>query len=82
MRAHRPGVLPDEIARLGVRLLDDAHIAWRIAQVECAEALRSWFEASAGGRADASMAYRAALDREEAAAHDLERLAMLAGEAA
>jgi hypothetical protein len=78
----KPHVLTHEITRLGIRLVDDAHTAWLIAQVECADALWAWFEAGVGRRADASLAYRAALDREEAAARDLERLTALATEAA
>jgi hypothetical protein len=78
----KPRILTHEITTLGIRLIDDAHTAWLVAQIECAEALRAWFDAGAARRADANMAYRAALDREEAAAHDLARLTMLAGEAA
>ena len=61
-----------EVAAIGIRLLDDAHIAWVVAQNECSEALRAWFQAP---RYDpAYHAYLAALDREEAAALDLQRL--------
>jgi hypothetical protein len=78
----RQRVLDDEITNLGIRLLDDAHAAWLVARVECADALWAWFEAGAGRRADANLAYRAALDREEAAARDLEPLTDIAAEAA
>ena len=35
----RPMMLTHEVTKLGIRLLDDAHTAWVIAQVECADAL-------------------------------------------
>jgi hypothetical protein len=71
-------VLTHEITSLGIRLLDDAHTAWLVAQVECADALWAWFEAPTNRRANAHLVYRAALDREDAAARDLERLTALA----
>jgi D-serine deaminase-like pyridoxal phosphate-dependent protein len=58
------------LAALGIGLRDAAHMTWLAAQVECAHALRAWFEAGAGRRCEANVAYRAALDREEAAARD------------
>jgi hypothetical protein len=67
---------------IGIRLSDDAYMAWSIARHECAAAQRAWFEAGTGRRAAARTAYRAALDREEAAARDLERLATLIARAA
>ena len=67
-----------EVAEIGVRLLDDAYMAWLAAESECEQALRGWFDGTSGNRAEAYFAYRAALDREEAAAHDLQRLGMLA----
>jgi hypothetical protein len=67
-----------ESAAIGVRLLDDAYLAWFGAESECEQALRAWFEARGGERSSAYLAYQAALDREEAAAHDLERLWRLA----
>jgi hypothetical protein len=67
---------------IGTRLADDAYMAWAVADHDCAAALRVWFDATAGRRAAARAAYRAALDREEAAAHDLERLATLVARAA
>ena len=63
---------------ISVRLLDDAYLAWFGAESECEQALRDWFAARGGQRATAYLAYRAALDREEAAARDLERLWRLA----
>jgi hypothetical protein len=60
-----------EMAMIGIRLFDDAHMAWEAAEVEAEQALRAWCD---DGRPAAYQAYRAALDREEAAARDLERL--------
>lgn len=65
-----------EIAAIGVRLLEDAHIAWVAAAAESSEALRAWFEAPRFDRA--YYAYLAAVDREHAAARDLERLVAVA----
>ncbi len=59
------------VAEIGMRLLDDAHSSWRIAELECEQTLQAWFD---GARGDGYLAYLAALEREEAAAHDLERL--------
>jgi hypothetical protein len=62
-----------EVGAIGIRLIDDAYMSWVAAEANCAEALRTWFDG--GCRQDRSYyAYRAALDREEAAARDLERL--------
>lgn len=66
--------LDTEVAEIGVRLLDDAYLAWFSAESESEGALRAWFEASGSRRATAYLTYRAALDREEAAARDLQRL--------
>jgi hypothetical protein len=60
-----------EIALIGIRLLEDAHLAWEAAEFEADQSLRAW---SNDGSPAAYQAYRAALDREEAAARDLERL--------
>jgi hypothetical protein len=62
---------------IAVRLLDDAHLTWVAAEVESEHALRAWFTAGASHRATAYPAYRAAVDREEAAARDLQRLSEL-----
>jgi hypothetical protein len=59
-----------ELAEIGVRLVDGAYMAWLVAERECDQALRAWQEERPG----AYWGYRAALDREEAAARDLERL--------
>jgi hypothetical protein len=62
----------DELAAIGVRLLDDAYLAWFSAEVDSEDALRTWRRQKTGS--GQITAYRAALDREEAAARDLERL--------
>ena len=62
------------VAEIGIRLLDDAHMAWQQAELECEQALSAWCDAAPGLAADRYVRYRAALDREEAAARDLERL--------
>ena len=72
------GKLGHEVAEIGVRLLDDAYMAWFAAESECEQALRAWFDGTSRNRAEAYFAYRAALDREEAAARDLQRLGELA----
>jgi hypothetical protein len=66
--------LADEVARISVRLLDDAYMAWRAAEGECEEALRGWSAGTSRDCTEAYSMYRAALDREEAAARDLQRL--------
>ena len=63
-----------EVAAIGVRLLDDAYLAWFSAEAESETALQAWWQSTGANRPIAYAAYRAALDREEAAAHDLERL--------
>lgn len=67
-----------EVAAIGVRLFDDAYLAWFSAESECEDVLRAWFQSTREQRATTYLAYRAALDREEAAARDLERLWILA----
>ena len=59
---------------IGVRLLDDAYLAWFSAESECEHALHAWFHGTGEQRTTAYFAYRAALDREETAARDLARL--------
>ena len=66
--------LATRVAEVGVRLLDDAYLAWFGAEVECEIALRAWLGGAGAGGAITYFTYRAALDREEAAARDLERL--------
>ena len=53
-------------------------MSWCTARMQCQDALRAWFDARPHDRAEANCAYRAALDREQAAAHDLESLSQLA----
>lgn len=65
------------VAEIGVRLLDDAYLAWFGAQTECEGALHAWFEAVGTQRTGTYLAYRAALDREEAAARDLARISQV-----
>ncbi len=62
-----------DVAKIGIRLLDDAYLAWFSAESESERALRDWFEGTGAG-AGGYHRYRAALDREEAAAGDLQRL--------
>jgi hypothetical protein len=59
---------------VGARLLDDAYRAWDLAEVQCGLALRRWDRAEPDDEAAAFWCYTAALDREEAAARELERL--------
>ena len=59
---------------IAVRVLDDAHMPWLAAEIESEHAMRLWFDADPRQRAGAHLAYRAAVDREEAAARDLQRL--------
>ena len=65
-----------ELAQIGVRLIDDCCMAWFAAAKESERVLGAWLQ---DGDAEAYFVYRAALDREEAAARDLERLTTLAG---
>jgi hypothetical protein len=67
-----------ELAEIGMRLLDEAHTTWQWAELECEAALHAWYERSPRTNIGGYLAYRAALDREEAAAHDLQRLWELA----
>jgi hypothetical protein len=66
-----------DLAVIGVRLLDDAHMTWVAAEIESGYALRAWVDASPPEGAGAYLAYRAAIDREDAAARDLQRLSEL-----
>jgi hypothetical protein len=52
--------------------VDDAYAAWCDANSRCGEALRAWMGADPAARRDAYHAYRAELEREEAAATELE----------
>ena len=68
-----------EVATMEARLLDDAYLAWFSAESECESTLHGWFRAPGDLSAGAYLAYRAALEREEDAARDLERLWRLSG---
>jgi hypothetical protein len=63
-----------DAAEIGVRLLDEAHTIWLIAECEVQQTLDAWREQGCGTRADRYRAYLAAVEREEAAARDLQRL--------
>ena len=63
-----------DVALIGIRLLDDAYTAWVAAEGEAAEKLSAWLESRGAQSARAYPVYRAALEREEAAARDLQRL--------
>jgi hypothetical protein len=63
-----------ELTQTDLRALDDAYLAWFSAESECESALHAWLEGAGGDGATAYAVYRAALDREEAAARDLQRL--------
>jgi hypothetical protein len=67
-----------ELAEIGIRLLDEAHVAWQRAELASEHALRAWYTGSPRTSADRYLFYRAALDREQAAARDLQRLWELA----
>ena len=69
-RLLRPRRVP---ARWTAPVLEDAE--WYVAAAVCSEALRRWESAGPMDRADAYAAYRAALEREEAAARELARAA-------
>jgi hypothetical protein len=60
-----------ELAEMEMDMLDGAYITWCGTETEAARALHAWLE---GSGTDAYVAYRAALDREEAAARELQRL--------
>jgi hypothetical protein len=63
-----------ELAEIGIRLLDEAHVSWQRAELECELALEAWYDGPPRTCTDRYLVYRAALDREQAAAHDLQRL--------
>lgn len=64
-------------AVIAIRAHDVAHMAWIMAEVESEHALQAWFDTDAPQDADAYRVYRAAVDREELAADDLQRLSQL-----
>jgi hypothetical protein len=62
-----------ELTAIRARPLEDAYLVWFSAEHESGRALRAWWASTGAGRDAAYSVYRAALDREEAAALDLER---------
>jgi hypothetical protein len=54
--------------------VDDAYTEWFSAHVQCTDSLHAWKTAAWGERAEAHRVYLADLEREEAAARELERL--------
>ena len=56
------------------RVLDDARMTWVAAEIDSEHALHAWFDASARQGAGAYRAYSAAVEHEQAAADDLQRL--------
>jgi hypothetical protein len=66
-----------DLAVSGARVLADAHLTWIAAEVESEHALRAWIEGARRSGAVAYAAYCTAIDREEEAARDLERLCEL-----
>lgn len=79
MSPRRFDALAAHAAKIGTLLADGAFMAWRSAQIECDLALSAWHAAGPGRSDAAHVAYRAALDREEAAARHLEELCRLTG---
>lgn len=71
--ANRQNPSVRDVGGIAIRLFDDVYLAWSRAQLECRNALRVWLDSGSRNHA-AYCVYRAALDREEAAAVDLERL--------
>ena len=63
-----------DAAVLGERLLDDAYTTWLVAESEAEQMLDAWRERASGTCASRYRAYLAAVEREEAAARDLQRL--------
>ena len=59
------------------RVRDVAHMEWIAAEVDSEYALHAWYKADMPEAAAAYVAYRAAAEREEAAARDLQRLSDL-----
>jgi hypothetical protein len=75
-----PRIRPNTSGALGAiasRVLEDAHMTWVAAEVESEHALRAWFDTGAPQGPTAYLAYHAAVDREEAAARDLQQLSDL-----
>lgn len=66
---------------IGDDVIAHALAAWRAAERDCQRSLHAWYDASPVQRDTRYFAYRAALDREEAAARDLDRLSELSAQA-
>ena len=79
MSRRSPDALAARAAEIGTGLADGAFMAWRSAQIECDLALTDWDAAGPWRGEAAHLVYRAALDREEAAARHLEELCRLTG---
>jgi hypothetical protein len=67
-----PGADPEPRLSLGPLPVDDAYTAWFNANLRCGEALQVWLDAGPEARPHAYRAYLAELEREEAAAAELE----------
>ena len=67
-----------DAAKLSERLLEDAYTTWLIAESEAEQTLDAWRERASGTCAARYQAYLAAVEREEAAARDLQRLTEIA----
>jgi hypothetical protein len=74
---HDSVVLDREAALKRLARLRDLQAHPCFSELESEHALVTWFEAAAPISAGAYLAYRAAVDREEAAARDLQRLSEL-----
>jgi hypothetical protein len=59
---------------VSIDLRDEAYLAWLCAEHESGRALQAWLNGGPRRRDDAYLEYRAALEREDAAARDLARL--------
>jgi hypothetical protein len=62
-----------ELLAMRVWLRDEAHKVWAAAEAESQWALRAWIEAGDRDRGAAYHVYQASLEREEAAACELQR---------
>jgi hypothetical protein len=67
-----------DITAIGARLADQAHAVWLAAAADATQAYHAWGDAVHQDRGLRYAAYSAALDREESAARDLERVWELA----
>ena len=74
-----PTRVPTEIMLTHWGTVSDVYCEWFNAEQESGAALRAWYAAAPAQRAAGFAGYRAALDREEAAAKRLHRLWRQAG---